>query len=71
MGGQTLTCAICRSGICSLDLFFTIGTSFGSLGSGGGESGSVMSSVAGIAETCSGSDPEANAVLMKQNQSCP
>jgi hypothetical protein len=34
MGGQTLTYAICRSGISGLDLFFTTCTSFGLLGLG-------------------------------------
>jgi hypothetical protein len=35
MGGQTLTCAICRSGISGLDLFFATSTGFGLLGLGG------------------------------------
>jgi hypothetical protein len=35
MGGQTLTRAICRSGISGLGLFFTTGTGFGLLGLGG------------------------------------
>jgi hypothetical protein len=48
----------------------------GCWGSGGGESGSVVSSgagasVAGVAKTCSGLNPRADAVLMKQNQLCP
>jgi hypothetical protein len=30
-----LTCAICRSGICGLNLFFTTSTGFGLLGLGG------------------------------------
>jgi hypothetical protein len=34
MGGQTLTCAICRSGCRGLDLFLTTSTSFGLLGLG-------------------------------------
>jgi hypothetical protein len=47
----------------------------GRWGSGGGESSSVVCSGAGalgagVAETCSGSDPMADAALMKQNQSC-
>jgi hypothetical protein len=34
VGGQTLTCAICRSGIGGLDLFITTGAGFGLLGLG-------------------------------------
>jgi hypothetical protein len=74
MGGQTLTCAICRSGISGLDLFFTTGVGFRLLGLGGGESGSVMSSSgaggsgAGVAETVFGLNPRADTDLMKQNQ---
>jgi hypothetical protein len=44
VGSQTLTCAICRSGISGLDLFFTTSSSFGLLGLGGVGSGSVGSS---------------------------
>jgi hypothetical protein len=43
VGGQTLTCAICRSGIRGLDLFLTTSSGFGLLGSRGGRSGSVVS----------------------------
>jgi hypothetical protein len=35
MGGQTLTCVICTSGISGLDLFFTTSFGFGLLGLGG------------------------------------
>jgi hypothetical protein len=35
MGGQTLTCAICKSGIRGLDLFLTTSPGFSSLGLGG------------------------------------
>jgi hypothetical protein len=34
VGGQILTCAICRGGISGLDLFFTTGTGFMLLGLG-------------------------------------
>jgi hypothetical protein len=44
MGGQTLTCVICRSGISGLDLFFTTSSGFGLLGLGGCWVGSVVSS---------------------------
>jgi hypothetical protein len=40
--GQTLTCAICRSGIRGLDLFLTTSSGFGLLGLGGGRSGSAV-----------------------------
>jgi hypothetical protein len=43
VGGQTLTCAICRSGFSGLDLFLTTSPGFGLLGLGGGRSGSVVS----------------------------
>jgi hypothetical protein len=32
VGGQTLTCAICKSGFSGLDLFLTTSPGFGSLG---------------------------------------
>jgi hypothetical protein len=43
VGGQILTCAICRSGFSGLDLFFTTSSGFGLLGLGGGRSSSVVS----------------------------
>jgi hypothetical protein len=39
MGGQALTCAICRSGIRGLDLFLTTSSDFGLLGLGGWQVG--------------------------------
>jgi hypothetical protein len=75
VGGQTLTCAIRRSGISGLGLFITTSASLGCWGSGGGGSGSVASSLgaggsgAGVAESGSGSfNPKADVVLMRQNQ---
>jgi hypothetical protein len=75
VGGQTLNCAIRRSGIGGLDLFITTSTSFELLGLGwwwvgqrrillgGGGSG------AGVPEIGSGSsNPKAAEVLTKQSQ---
>jgi hypothetical protein len=43
VGGQTLTCAIRRSGIRGLDLFLATALASACWGSGGGRSGSVVS----------------------------
>jgi hypothetical protein len=43
VSGQTLTCAICRSGFSGLDLFLTLASAC--WGSGGGRSGSVVSAL--------------------------
>jgi hypothetical protein len=69
-----LTCAIRRSGISGLDLFFTTSTASGCWGSGGDGSGSVVSSSgagssgAGVAAASFGLNLIAVTDLMKQNQ---
>jgi hypothetical protein len=84
LGGQTLTYAICRSGIRGLDLFLTTSSGFGLLGLGGGRSGSVVfasgagslgagssgagGSGAGVAAAGFGLCLISLADLMKQNQ---
>jgi hypothetical protein len=73
MAGPTLTCAICRSGINGLNLFFTTGTGFGLLGLGGWWVGQCRvllgagGSGAGVAETGFGLNLMAVTDLMKQN----
>jgi hypothetical protein len=68
VGGQTLTCAIRRSGVRGLDLFLTTSFGFGLLGLGGGRSGSVVfASGAGVAAAGFGLCLTALVDLMKQS----